>query len=109
EFPSYRWVFSEPEWQGEDLNGRTILLHCEQGYGDNLQCLRYVPMVHAKGGRIVLEMTRPLVPLARTVKCPLESIVVVGEPRPKFDVRCSMMSLPRAFRTTLETLPREVP
>jgi tetratricopeptide (TPR) repeat protein len=109
EFPSYRWVFSEPEWHGEDLEGRTILLHCEQGFGDNLQCLRYVPMVHARGGRIVLEMPRPLVPIARTVRCPIETMVVVGEKRPHFDLRCSMMSLPHVFRSTLDTLPREVP
>src|SRR5262249_45351843 len=46
--------FPVPLWNGEDLAGRTILLHGEQGYGDTIQGLRYVPMVNARGGRVVL-------------------------------------------------------
>jgi hypothetical protein len=101
-------VFEEPEWRGEPLQGRTILLHCEQGYGDNIQCLRYVPLVCARGGRVLLELQGSLVPLARSLKCPVQ-IIAAGAPRPRFDVRCSLMTVPLAFRTTLETIPRDVP
>src|SRR5262249_45668940 len=52
---------SQPEWQGEPLDGKTIMLHAEQGLGDTIQCLRYVPLVAARGGRVIVRIERTLV------------------------------------------------
>jgi tetratricopeptide (TPR) repeat protein len=100
--------FPVPLWNGEDVAGRTILLHGEQGYGDAIQGLRYVPLVAARGGRVVLELPQPLVRLAASLSGVAE-IVAAGQALPRFDLVCPLLSLPRAFATTLETIPADVP
>jgi hypothetical protein len=117
-FEKYEWrwklgtlvprQFPVPLWNGEDLAGRTILLHGEQGYGDTIQGLRYVPLVAARGARVVLEVPPPLARLAASVPGVAE-LVAAGQALPRFDLSCPMLSLPRAFATTLETIPAEVP
>jgi tetratricopeptide (TPR) repeat protein len=100
--------FTQPRWQGEPLAGKTILLHAEQGAGDNIQCLRFVPQVAALGGRLVLELPQALTHLATRLDGG-GGIIVQGEPLPAFDVHCAFMSLPRVLGTTLATLPAQVP
>jgi Tfp pilus assembly protein PilF len=103
--------FPAPLWNGEDLAGRTILLHAEQGYGDTIQCLRYVPQVAARG-RAVLEVPKELLGLARRLqeaKPGIDSVIARGDALPDFDLQCPLFSLPRAFGTTIETIPGEVP
>jgi len=97
-----------PLWNGEDLAGRTILLHGEQGYGDTIQGLRYVPLVAARGARVVLEVPEPLARLAASVSG-VGELVTAGQALPRVDLVCPLLSLPRAFATTLETIPAEVP
>ncbi|MCL2641611.1 MAG: tetratricopeptide repeat protein, partial [Phycisphaerales bacterium] len=53
-------VNGPPDWKGEELEGKTILLYAEQGFGDAIQFVRYVPMVKARGGRIVVACQKPL-------------------------------------------------
>jgi hypothetical protein len=60
--------FKEPRWQGEPLMGKTILLHAEQGAGDTIQCLRFVPQVEARGGRLLLELPQALMRLATSLE-----------------------------------------
>ena len=100
--------FDRPLWSGELLAGRTILLHAEQGFGDTLQFLRYVPIVAERGGRVVLEVPASLVRLARTVAGATE-VVAAGDPLPAFDCHCPLLSLPRVFKTNLATIPGAVP
>jgi tetratricopeptide (TPR) repeat protein len=100
--------FPVPLWNGEDLAGRTILLHGEQGYGDAIHGLRYVPLVAARGARVVLEVPPPLTRLAARLPGVAE-LVAGGQALPRFDLVCPLLSLPRAFATTLETIPAEVP
>jgi hypothetical protein len=107
-FPSARRNFAPPLWRGEALAGKTILLHAEQGLGDALQFLRYVPMVQAGGGRVVFEVQRELARLAKTLAGRPE-LVVRGEPLPPFDYHAPLLSLPRAFRTSLASIPADVP
>jgi predicted O-linked N-acetylglucosamine transferase (SPINDLY family)/ADP-heptose:LPS heptosyltransferase len=117
-FDKYEWrwklgtlvprAFPVPLWNGEDLAGRTILLHGEQGYGDTIQGLRYVPLVAARGGRVVLEVPAPLARLAASVSGVAE-LVTAGQALPRFDLACPALSLPRAFSTTLDTIPADVP
>jgi tetratricopeptide (TPR) repeat protein len=100
--------FPRPQWRGEDLHGRTILLHAEQGYGDTIQFIRYLPLVAAKGGKVVLEIPDDLKPLVGRPDG-VTAIVGRGEELPPFDVHCPLMSLPWAFRTTLATVPAPIP
>ncbi|HBY27507.1 MAG TPA: hypothetical protein DEH75_13390, partial [Bradyrhizobium sp.] len=115
-FEEYQWrrktrmlsdgdpVFDEPEWQGEPLAGRTLLLFAEYGLGDVINFVRYVPMLMGKGGRIMLQVQPALVALLRPM---LPGVVVFarGEPLPPFDLQLPLLSLPRIFRTTVETIP----
>jgi predicted O-linked N-acetylglucosamine transferase (SPINDLY family)/ADP-heptose:LPS heptosyltransferase len=99
--------FAQPQWRGEPLGGRTILLHAEQGFGDAIQFLRYLPRVVARGGKVVLELQRPLVPLARAIAG--TTVVARGETLPAFDLHCPLLSLPLAFGTTPATIPAAIP
>lgn len=117
-FANYEWRwrradavprgFTQPQWRGEDLRGRTILLHAEQGFGDTLQFVRYVPMVAAKGGNVILEGPDGLLPLLAGIEG-VAARVSRGAPLPPFDLHCPLMSLPLAFGTTLATVPAAVP
>jgi tetratricopeptide (TPR) repeat protein len=100
--------FTQPLWQGEPLNGRRIVLYAEQGLGDSLQFLRYVPMVQAAGGQVILDVPANLRRLATQIPG-LVALVNTGDPFPQFDLRCPLMSLPLAFGTTLENIPARVP
>lgn len=103
-----RGAFDRPQWSGEPLAGRRILLHAEQGLGDALQFLRYVPMVAAAGGVVLLEVPDQLRSLAAGV-AGVSSIHLSGEARPEFDLHCPLMSLPLAFSTALDAIPAAVP
>ena len=72
--------FVQPQWDGEDIAGRTILLHTEQGLGDSIQCLRDVPAVAACGTRVTLRLERPLVRLAASL--PGDLIITPSTARP---------------------------
>jgi hypothetical protein len=88
--------FSVPQWRGEAIAGKTILLHAEQGFGDTLQFCRLATLVAARGARVILEAQPGLVPLLRTLAGPSE-VLARGEPLPGFDLHCPLMSLPLAL------------
>jgi len=96
-----------PRWHGpEPIRGRTLMLLCEQGLGDTLQFCRYVPLLRRRGARVVLRVQRPLVALLRGLA---NRTVAPGGKVPRFDAWCPLMSLPRAFATTPETVPPTAP
>ncbi|TRZ68970.1 MAG: tetratricopeptide repeat protein [Comamonadaceae bacterium] len=101
-FPQHIWDGSFP------INGKTVLLHAEQGLGDTLQFVRYVELVKALGARIVLEAQAPLIPLFDGL-FGVGALVKQGDPLPLFDCHCPLMSLPLAFQTTLTSVPNAVP
>lgn len=104
QFPSPQRNFQQAQWKGEALNGRTILLHAEQGFGDTLQFARYVPFVSQAGGRVILEVPAALYKLMRNSFGVVECIPSGGD-LPDFALHCPLMSLPLAFGTTLQTIP----
>jgi tetratricopeptide (TPR) repeat protein len=108
EFASARRAFAQPRWTGEELEGRTILLHGEQGFGDTIQFVRYVPLVAERGGTVILECKKPLLRLFRSVPG-VAKLICFGDPLPEFDVYCSLQSLPFVFATTIETIPAPTP
>ena len=100
---------ARPLWLGqESLAGRTILLHAEQGFGDTLQFCRYVTLIAQLGARVVLEVPQPLVSLLASL-AGVTQMVSRGDPLPAFDYHCPLLSLPLAFKTTLSTIPAQVP
>jgi hypothetical protein len=104
DFRRLRRDFAQPRWHGEDIAGRTILLHAEQGFGDSIQFCRYVKMVAGRGAAAVLEVQPPL----KRLLTGLEGAAVVaarGETLPAFDLHCPLLSLPLAFATTPDTIP----
>ena len=100
--------FVQPLWLGEPLNGATLLLHAEQGLGDTLFMLRYIPRVVSSTSRVVLEVQQRLLGLAKQIPG-VSLVLAAGDPLPHFDVQCPLMSLPLIFGTTLSTIPAAVP
>jgi tetratricopeptide (TPR) repeat protein len=104
-----RFATSQPLWLGgNDLDGKTILLHGEQGLGDSIQFSRYATLVAELGAQVILEVPQPLVRLLATVKG-VSQVVAHDEKLPPYDYQCPLMSLPLAFKTTLNTIPAPVP
>ncbi|MDR3514591.1 MAG: tetratricopeptide repeat protein [Azospirillaceae bacterium] len=101
-------AFAQPEWRGEPLEGRTILFHGEQGFGDCLQFVRYVPLLAARGARVVLRVRPPLIRLLRTVPG-VATVVSLDDAPPPFDCHLALMSAPRIFGTTVDTIPTPIP
>lgn len=102
-------AFAQPLWLGkEEVAGKTVLLHAEQGYGDTIQFCRYVPLVAARGARVVLEVQRPLKALLAGLEG-ARQVIAKGETLPAFDFHCPLASLPLAFKTTPATVPARVP
>jgi tetratricopeptide (TPR) repeat protein len=100
--------FPEPQWDGTQLHGDTILLYMEQGFGDMLQFIRYAPMVAKLGGRVIVAAPPQLTELFST--CPgIERVISEKEEPPPFDYHASIMTLPSLFQTTLLTVPDQVP
>jgi hypothetical protein len=100
--------FSQPQWDGRDPAGKTILLFTEGGFGDALHFIRLVPPATARGGRWILECQPELVTLFD--KTPgVERIIPRGQPLPDFDMQIPLQSLPRVLKITLQNVPSEVP
>jgi tetratricopeptide (TPR) repeat protein len=95
-------------WNGGDLKGRRILIDCEQGFGDCIQFIRFIPLIAQRGGKPILTAYPELRRLIRTVPC-LEEIVCPPEEIPPFDLQCPLAGLPRLFETTLQNIPTNVP
>jgi tetratricopeptide (TPR) repeat protein len=102
------WKFSEPLWTGEPLEGKRILLHGEQGLGDDLQFLRYLPLVARAGGKVLLAVPVTLRRLVEQMP-EISELYVTGDKLPGCDLQSPLMSLPIGFHTTPETIPAEVP
>jgi tetratricopeptide (TPR) repeat protein len=101
--------FSQPRWTGtEPIAGKTLYIYSEQGLGDTIQFCRYVPLLAARGANVVLEAQSPLVGLLRGLDGAAE-VIAQGQPVPAFDHHCALMSLPLAFKTTLATVPAQIP
>src|SRR5579862_2270672 len=98
----------QPLWTGENLAGKTILLHHEQGLGDTIQFMRYAPLVAARGARVILELQPALARLAAGFQGTME-VVGAGSPLPPFDFHCPLLSLPERFATDLATIPAAIP
>lgn len=99
-----RRAFTQPQWQGEAASGKTLLIHAEQGLGDTLQFCRYVRLAKARGLRVMLEVQKPLVRLLQDLPG-ADRVIAQGKSPPRFDLHIPMLSLPRIFKTDIDTIP----
>lgn len=98
---------SHPRWWGEPLNGKRLFLHWEQGYGDSIMMLRYLPWIRSKGpGHIVLEVQKALMTLCEE-RLDTSDLTIIG-PTMDFepcDLWCPLFGLPALHQTTQDTVP----
>jgi tetratricopeptide (TPR) repeat protein len=100
--------YLQPEWHGEPIRQQTLFVHAEQGFGDMVQFVRFVPLARDLGARVILESPPQLLRLLQYSGC-ADAVIGVGESLPPFDYYVPMMSLPRVLRATLETIPNQTP
>ena len=100
--------FNVPQWKGEELGGKTILLHSEQGFGDTIHFARYVPLVARRGGRVILACPPVLGRLLGGLSG-VERVLTPTDAMPEIDFHCPLPSLPLAFSTRLDSIPAEIP
>lgn len=104
--------YPQPHWKGEDFKDKTILLYEEQGFGDTILCSRFIPMVKARGGRVIFECKPALHRLLQ--KLPIDKLVATGTTDAgnlgeTFDYHLPLMSLPGIFGTDLTNIPPPSP
>lgn len=115
-WPKYEWrwenslsnpycsQFEQPAWQGaENICGKTILLHAEQGLGDTIQFCRYALLVAALGAHVVLVVHPSLHELMKSISSSIS--IVTSSDDVVYDYHCPLMSLPLAFDTRLASIP----
>ncbi|MDR3440669.1 FkbM family methyltransferase [Telmatospirillum sp.] len=117
-WPAYEWrrrradlklpKFSGPEWDGSPLCGKTLLVYAEQGFGDVIQFLRYVPLLFAEGARVILLIPKELERLCQCladvaeIRCNFRSL-------PAFDFHIPLLSVALHLETRRETIPAGIP
>lgn len=101
-------AYGAPQWEAKDLTGKTLLVHWEQGLGDTLQFMRYLKLLQPFGCKVIFECQPALVTLLKEFKGP-DVILPAGSDLPTYDVHIPLLSLPRIFKTEMETIPADIP
>lgn len=99
----------QPQWQGEDISDKTILVHTEQGNGDAIQFARFLPLVKARCNKLIIVCTEPLRLLFKEMDCVDEVRLPGNLPADLFDVYCPIMSLAGVLQISLDNLPQQAP
>jgi hypothetical protein len=117
-FQEYEWRLKRPDfpkpgydkplWDGAEFINKTILVYMEQGFGDAIQFVRYLPFVKSRGGTVIL-VCHPLLHRLFETARGADMILPENQPLPSFDYHISLMSLPAIFKTGLDTIPFETP
>ena len=101
----------KPRWDGSSFKSKILFMHYEQGLGDNIQFVRYLPMVKSRGGKVIFETLKPLIGLLNNF--PGVDEIIEYNPDEKssiqFDYYASLLDMPYIFETTVETIPSDVP
>jgi len=99
---------SQPMWLGaEPIAGKTLLVYSDEGIGDTIQFSRYVPMLAARGARVILVVEDAVHPLLSALSGVSQCLPKSAATLPAFDLHCANSSLPLAFGTRLDTIPAE--
>lgn len=101
-----RIKLSQPLWLGDQaIEGKTILVWADEGLGEAIQFVRYVPTLAERGAHVILFVPDPLVPLVSGIEGVSQCVSSSARARLGFDIHCPIGSLPLAFQTRLETIP----
>jgi tetratricopeptide (TPR) repeat protein len=102
--------FNRPLWLGEEsLTSKTIFIHAEQGFGDVIQFSRYIALLQLLDAKVIFEVQPSLINLMKSLQCASLEVIAKGSNIPAFDYQCPIMSLPLAFKTSIKTIPHEMP
>lgn len=93
--------FQQPQWDGSPLEGRTILLHTEQGFGDAMQFIRFAAPVKERGGRVIVRCHSGLVELLKSTPG-IDEIYGDNKSLPAIDVQAPLMSLPAMLKLDVD-------
>ncbi len=99
--------FAQPEWNGAPLADQTLLVYAEQGLGDTLQFIRYVPLIAERCRKLIVEVPERLIPLLE--RSGFRDLVPQGGRLPAFDVQMALMSAPHVLKTSWATIPGGIP
>lgn len=100
--------FDQPLYNGESLQGKTLLLHAEQGLGDTLHFVRYAEVAKQAGARVIVQCQTPLCQILQSYRH-ADDVFPRDVPLPKFDFHLPLMSAPRTFGTRLDSIPSRTP
>ena len=100
----------EPRWDGSSFEEKKLFVHCEQGLGDTMQFIRYMPLIKARGGTVIFEVWKSLINLLHGVEGIDETVELsINKSMAEFDHYISLMDLPAIFGTNIVTIPSDVP
>ncbi len=101
----------KPWWQGENFQGKTLLVQSEQGFGDSMQFVRYLPMVKDRGGTVILAEKPELIDLFRDIEGidDLAGVAELADGAVKYDLYVPLLNLPGIFNTTADNIPARIP
>lgn len=102
------YSYTTPMWRGESLDGKSIVLQNEQGFGDNIMFIRYVPMFAKLGAKVIVRTRLDLVDLFKSVEG-VDSVISEEDAIPLHDYYLPLLSAPSRFGTTIETIPTHFP
>ena len=109
ELPPYLKALNGAPWNGRDsVEGKSVLIAFEQGYGDTIHFVRYAKLVARRGARVHLLVQPNMKRLFASV-AGVATVVAAGDPLPPYDTHVSMMSLPHVLGTKLDSIPSETP
>jgi tetratricopeptide (TPR) repeat protein len=101
--------YTQPQWDGSDLAGKTIVMHSEQGLGDTIQFARYATVLRDKGAKVILQCSPTLTDLLKTIDGVSEVVPNTAPTKLPFDVHIPMATLPLVLKTRLDNIPNKVP
>jgi tetratricopeptide (TPR) repeat protein len=101
--------YTQPQWDGSNIAGKTIVMHSEQGLGDTIQFARYATVVRDMGAKVILQCAPVLMDLLRTVEGVSEVLPNTAPTKQPFDVHIPMATLPLVLKTRLDNIPAKTP
>lgn len=108
DFATPKRHFVQPLWDGNPLHNQTLLIHTEQGAGDSIQFIRYIPVIAKSGGKIIVECEKSLLKLFSTIP-EISLLIEKGKRIPHFDVQAPLLSLPYIMKTGIDSIPHQIP